>query len=86
MQAKRKRLESLTKTYMKGSQHKLEQLWSNYHGQRWVQEVLQDLNVKTTSSQRQTEGKSDVLDAFVQEEDDSAVFSAGVLGAAAVGD
>lgn len=36
MQAKKKRLESLTKNYMKGSQHKLEQLWSNYHGQRFA--------------------------------------------------
>lgn len=35
MQAKKKRLESLTKNYMKGSQHKLEQLWNNYHGQRF---------------------------------------------------
>lgn len=35
MQAKKKRLEGLTKNYMKGSQHKLEQLWNNYHGQRF---------------------------------------------------
>lgn len=35
MQAKKKRLECLTKNYMKGSQHKLEQLWNNYHAQRW---------------------------------------------------
>lgn len=35
MQAKKKRLECLTKNYMKGSQHKLEQLWTNYHGQRF---------------------------------------------------
>lgn len=34
MQAKKKRLECLTKNYMKGSQHKLEQLWNNYHSQR----------------------------------------------------
>uniref|UniRef100_A0A673A2U0 Synaptonemal complex protein 3 n=1 Tax=Sphaeramia orbicularis TaxID=375764 RepID=A0A673A2U0_9TELE len=36
MQTKKKRLESLTKNYMKGSQQKLEQLWSNYHTQRLV--------------------------------------------------
>lgn len=35
MQAKKKRLESLTKNYMKGSQHKLEQLWNSYHAQRF---------------------------------------------------
>lgn len=35
MQAKKKRLECLTKNYMKGSQHKLEQLWKNYHAQRF---------------------------------------------------
>lgn len=34
MQAKKKRLECLTKNYMKGSQHKLEQLWNNHHSQR----------------------------------------------------
>lgn len=34
MQSKRKRLECLTKNYMKGSQNKLEQLWNTYHGQR----------------------------------------------------
>uniref|UniRef100_A0A673A177 Synaptonemal complex protein 3 n=1 Tax=Sphaeramia orbicularis TaxID=375764 RepID=A0A673A177_9TELE len=36
MQTKKKRLESLTKNYMKGSQQKLEQLWSNYHTQRYA--------------------------------------------------
>lgn len=35
MQAKKKRLECLTKNYMKGSQHKLEQLWNNHHTQRF---------------------------------------------------
>lgn len=35
MQAKKKRLECLTKNYMKGSQQKLEQLWSNHHTQRF---------------------------------------------------
>ncbi|CAL1573199.1 unnamed protein product [Knipowitschia caucasica] len=34
VQAKKKRLEALTKNYMKGSQQKLEQLWNNYHSQR----------------------------------------------------
>ncbi|KAK7925891.1 hypothetical protein WMY93_008201 [Mugilogobius chulae] len=32
--AKKKRLETLTKNYMKGSQQKLEHLWNNYHSQR----------------------------------------------------
>ncbi|TKS72913.1 Synaptonemal complex protein 3 [Collichthys lucidus] len=41
MQAKKKRLESLTKNYMKGSQQKLEQLWNNYHSQRQQLKILQ---------------------------------------------
>lgn len=40
MQAKRKRLECLTKNYMKGSQNKLEELWNTYHGQRFGFTVL----------------------------------------------
>lgn len=35
MQAKKKRLECLTKNYMKGSKHKLEQLWNNHYTQRF---------------------------------------------------
>ena len=34
MQAKRKRLEVLTKTSMKGSHSKLEQLWNSQYNQR----------------------------------------------------
>ncbi|XP_072301864.1 synaptonemal complex protein 3 [Eucyclogobius newberryi] len=34
VQAKKKRLEALTKNYMKGSQQKLEQLWTSHHSQR----------------------------------------------------
>ncbi|TNN83292.1 Synaptonemal complex protein 3 [Liparis tanakae] len=45
MQNKKKRLESLTKNYMKGSQHKLEQLWNSYHGQRQQQKILQQARV-----------------------------------------
>lgn len=39
MHAKQKHLEGLTKNHMVGSQHKLEQLWSNYHGQRFSSSV-----------------------------------------------
>ncbi|XP_061138152.1 synaptonemal complex protein 3 isoform X1 [Syngnathus typhle] len=35
MLTKRKRLENLTKTYMNGGQQKMEQLWNNYHKQRF---------------------------------------------------
>ncbi|KAF3855440.1 hypothetical protein F7725_023495 [Dissostichus mawsoni] len=45
MQAKKKRLESLTKNYMKGSQHKLETLWNSYSSQRQQQKILQQARV-----------------------------------------
>ncbi|XP_051915858.1 synaptonemal complex protein 3 isoform X2 [Hippocampus zosterae] len=43
---KRKRLESLTKTYMNGGQLKMEQLWNDYHKQRqkMTQECSQQLS------------------------------------------
>ncbi|KAM6937177.1 LOW QUALITY PROTEIN: synaptonemal complex protein 3 [Xenentodon cancila] len=64
MQAKKKRLEILTKNYMKGSQHKLEQLWNSYHGQRkkmtqqysdQVSSVLQQLDVEAQRAEEQEE-------------------------------
>ncbi|KAM9854641.1 synaptonemal complex protein 3 [Aulostomus maculatus] len=56
MQAKKKRLENLTKTYMKGSQHKLEQLWNNYHGQR--QKVTQQYSQQVASALQQWEAEA----------------------------
>lgn len=35
MQAKKKRLEGLTKNYMKGTQEKVEQLWNKHYNQRF---------------------------------------------------
>ncbi|XP_019946061.1 synaptonemal complex protein 3 [Paralichthys olivaceus] len=57
MQAKKKRLECLTKNYMKGSQHKLEQLWSNYHGQRQKMSQQYSLQVSTALQQWETEAQ-----------------------------
>ncbi|KAM4553239.1 synaptonemal complex protein 3 [Fundulus diaphanus] len=53
MQAKKKRLECLTKNYMKGSQHKLEQLWTNYHGQR--KKMTQQYHQQVSSALQQWE-------------------------------
>ncbi|XP_061533145.1 synaptonemal complex protein 3 [Phycodurus eques] len=47
MLTKRKRLESLTKTYMNGGQQKMEQLWNNYHKQR--QKMTQDCSQQLSS-------------------------------------
>ncbi|XP_049579370.1 synaptonemal complex protein 3 [Syngnathus scovelli] len=47
MLTKRKRLESLTKTYMNGGQQKMEQLWNNYHKQR--QKMTQDYSQQLSS-------------------------------------
>ncbi|XP_044048229.1 synaptonemal complex protein 3 [Siniperca chuatsi] len=56
MQAKKKRLECLTKNYMKGSQHKLEQLWNNYHGQR--QKLSQQYSQQVSSALQQWEAEA----------------------------
>ncbi|KAI3370951.1 hypothetical protein L3Q82_023503 [Scortum barcoo] len=56
MQAKKKRLECLTKNYMKGSQHKLEQLWNNYHAQR--QKMTQQYSQQVSSALQQWEAES----------------------------
>ncbi|CAF89756.1 unnamed protein product, partial [Tetraodon nigroviridis] len=53
MQSKRKRLESLTKNYMKGSQNKLEQLWNTYHGQR--QKLTQQYSQQVSAALQQWE-------------------------------
>ncbi|XP_038563003.1 synaptonemal complex protein 3 isoform X2 [Micropterus salmoides] len=56
MQAKKKRLECLTKNYMKGSQHKLEQLWNNYHSQR--QKMTQQYSSQVSSALQQWEAEA----------------------------
>ncbi|XP_041652299.1 synaptonemal complex protein 3 isoform X2 [Cheilinus undulatus] len=57
MQAKKKRLETLTKNYMKGSQHKLEQLWSTYHAQRQKMTQQYSQHVSTALQQWETEAQ-----------------------------
>ncbi|XP_049929811.1 synaptonemal complex protein 3 isoform X3 [Epinephelus moara] len=57
MQAKKKRLESLTKNYMKGSQHKLEQLWNSYHAQRQKMTQQYSQQVSTALQQWETEAQ-----------------------------
>ncbi|XP_054476614.1 synaptonemal complex protein 3 isoform X2 [Anoplopoma fimbria] len=56
MQAKRKRLECLTKSYMKGSQHKLELLWNTYHSQR--QKMTQQYSEQVSSALQQWESEA----------------------------
>ncbi|KAK9516085.1 hypothetical protein VZT92_024045 [Zoarces viviparus] len=56
MQAKKKRLESLTKNYMKGSQHKLEQLWNSHRAQR--QEMTQQYSQQVCSALQQWESEA----------------------------
>ncbi|XP_075999747.1 synaptonemal complex protein 3 [Genypterus blacodes] len=57
MQAKKSRLECLTKSYMKGSQHKLEQLWNNHHGQRQKLTVQYSQQVSSVLQQWETEAQ-----------------------------
>uniref|UniRef100_A0A3Q3XKA9 XLR/SYCP3/FAM9 domain-containing protein n=1 Tax=Mola mola TaxID=94237 RepID=A0A3Q3XKA9_MOLML len=74
MQAKKKRLESLTKTYMKGSQHKLEQLWENYHTQRqkttnqYSQQVSSALQQWEAEAQRAEEQEEKLTNLFRQQQ------------------
>uniref|UniRef100_A0A3B4Z932 Synaptonemal complex protein 3 n=1 Tax=Stegastes partitus TaxID=144197 RepID=A0A3B4Z932_9TELE len=64
LQGKRKRLECLTKNYMKGSQHKLEQLWNTHHGQR--QKITQQYSEQVSTALQQWEAEA--LRAEEQEE------------------
>ncbi|XP_030010446.1 synaptonemal complex protein 3 [Sphaeramia orbicularis] len=74
MQTKKKRLESLTKNYMKGSQQKLEQLWSNYHTQRkkmteqYSQQVTLALQQWETEAQRTEEQGERLSNLFRQQQ------------------
>ncbi|XP_029697540.1 synaptonemal complex protein 3 isoform X2 [Takifugu rubripes] len=73
MQVKRKRLECLTKNYMKGSQNKLEQLWNTYHGQRqkitqqYSQQVSTALQQWETEAQRSEEQEEKFNSMFRQQ-------------------
>ncbi|XP_059916660.1 synaptonemal complex protein 3 isoform X2 [Gadus macrocephalus] len=64
MQAKRKRLEVLTKTSLKGSHSKLEQLWNSQYNQR--QKLTQDFSQQVSSVLQQWEAEA--LRAEEQEE------------------
>ncbi|XP_029282045.1 synaptonemal complex protein 3, partial [Cottoperca gobio] len=74
MQAKKKRLECLTKNYMKGSQHKLEQLWNSYHSQRqkmtqqYSQQVSSALQQWETEAQRTEEQEEKLNSLFRQQQ------------------
>uniref|UniRef100_A0A8C6PNZ6 Synaptonemal complex protein 3 n=1 Tax=Nothobranchius furzeri TaxID=105023 RepID=A0A8C6PNZ6_NOTFU len=74
MQAKKKRLECLTKNYMKGSQQKLEQLWSNHHGQRkkatqqYSQQVSSALQQWEDEAQRAEEQEEKLNNLFRQQQ------------------
>lgn len=56
MQTKKKRLEFLTKNYMKGSQQKLEQLWLSSHNQR--KKMTQQYTQKVSSALQQWEAEA----------------------------
>uniref|UniRef100_A0A3Q1FT54 Synaptonemal complex protein 3 n=1 Tax=Acanthochromis polyacanthus TaxID=80966 RepID=A0A3Q1FT54_9TELE len=64
LQVKRKRLECLTKNYMKGGQHKLEQLWNTHHGQR--QKITQQYSEQVSAALQQWE--TEAVRAEEQEE------------------
>ncbi|XP_067349467.1 synaptonemal complex protein 3 isoform X2 [Channa argus] len=74
MQAKKKRLECLTKSYMKGSQQKLEQLWNTYHSQRqkmtqqYSQQVSSALQQWETEAQRAEEQEEKLSNLFRQQQ------------------
>ncbi|XP_078791834.1 synaptonemal complex protein 3 isoform X2 [Oryzias latipes] len=56
MQVKQKHLECLTKNHMTGSQHKLEHLWSNYHGQR--KKTTQQFSQRVSTAFQQWEAEA----------------------------
>ncbi|RVE66823.1 hypothetical protein OJAV_G00111310 [Oryzias javanicus] len=74
MQAKQKHLECLTKNHMVGSQHKLEQLWSNYHGQRkkttqqFSQQVSTALQQWEAEAHRSAEQEEKLNNSFRQQQ------------------
>ncbi|KAK7878190.1 hypothetical protein WMY93_031187 [Mugilogobius chulae] len=71
--AKKKRLETLTSNYMKGSQHKLEQLWSTHQSQRqrltqkYSQQVSVALQQWEVEAQRGEEQEERMNNLFKQQ-------------------
>ncbi|KAK0132877.1 Synaptonemal complex protein 3 [Merluccius polli] len=70
MQVKRKRLETITKSSLKGSHHKLEQLWNTQYTQR--QKLTQDYSQQVSDVLQQWE--SEALRAEDQEEKLNVLF------------
>ncbi|XP_029909782.1 synaptonemal complex protein 3 [Myripristis murdjan] len=75
MQAKRKRLESLTKNFMKGSQHTLEQRWNNQYTQRqkltqqYSQQVSSALQLWESDTQRIEDQQEKLNNLFRQQQE-----------------
>uniref|UniRef100_A0A8C2X365 Synaptonemal complex protein 3 n=1 Tax=Cyclopterus lumpus TaxID=8103 RepID=A0A8C2X365_CYCLU len=72
MQNKKKRLESLTKNYMKGSQQKLEQLWNTVYLCLLRQKMTQQYSQQVSSALQQWE--SEAQRAEEQEEKLNSLF------------
>ncbi|XP_063053643.1 synaptonemal complex protein 3 [Engraulis encrasicolus] len=74
MQAKRKRLESFTKSSLKGSNQKLEQLWKTQHAQRhkltqeYSQQVFSVLQQWETDTQKSEEQEEKLNNLFRQQQ------------------
>ncbi|XP_060783000.1 synaptonemal complex protein 3 [Neoarius graeffei] len=74
MQAKRKRLEAFTKSSLKGSNQKIEQLWKTQHSQRqkltqeYSQQVLSVLRQWETDVQKSEEQEQKLNNLFQQQQ------------------
>ncbi|XP_053713041.1 synaptonemal complex protein 3-like [Synchiropus splendidus] len=74
MRTKRRHLEGRTKTYIKGSQQNLEQLWNRYHGQRkrmtrkYSEQVSSALQQWETGAQRAVEQADTMNDLLKQQQ------------------
>ncbi|XP_076158534.1 synaptonemal complex protein 3 [Alosa pseudoharengus] len=74
MQAKRKRLETFTKSSLKGSNQKLEQLWKTQHAQRqkltqeYSQQVFSVLQQWETDTQKSEEQEEKLNNLFRQQQ------------------
>ncbi|XP_068595654.1 synaptonemal complex protein 3 [Brachionichthys hirsutus] len=74
MLAKKKRLEYLTKNYMKGTQQKVDQLWNKYYNQRkgitdqYSQQVNTALEQWETEAQRTEEQEDKLNNLFRQQQ------------------
>ncbi|XP_066504901.1 synaptonemal complex protein 3-like [Hoplias malabaricus] len=74
MLAKRKRLEAFTKTSLKGSNQKIEQLWKTQHGQRqkltqeYSQQMFAVLQQWETDVQKSEEQEENLNKLFLQQQ------------------